>query len=119
MIVSEGRVGSYQGLNGHGVFFHQIGDAGIGVDDQFIGKATMPLAIQMFLENEALAEGPVLVHQRHAYGGVSVEHLLGGDDLELVRIGIQMQVFDGDPLDRIIGTGNLIEIPVGTFEKQF
>ena len=38
---------------------------------------------------EMLAERPVLVEQRHADRGIGIQHLLGGDDLDLVGIDVE------------------------------
>ena len=89
MIVAERRMGDHQGLHGRGIFFHQIGNAGRAVDDDLIGKALQALAIKRLLIGELLAERPMLVEQRHASGGVGIQHLLGGDDLDLVGIDVE------------------------------
>src|SRR6266849_2731813 len=36
-----------------------------------------------------LAERPMLVEQRHAGRGICIQHLLGSDDLDLVRVDIE------------------------------
>jgi hypothetical protein len=38
---------------------------------------------------EMLAERPMLVEQRHAGRGVRIQHLLGGDDLDLAGIDVE------------------------------
>ncbi len=38
---------------------------------------------------EMLAERPMLVEQRHAGRGICIQHLLGSDDLDLVRVDIE------------------------------
>ena len=78
----------------------------------------MALAVVVLLENEALTEGPVLVHQRHADGGIGIEHLLGGDDFELVRIDVEPEFFERDRLDGVIGPRQRLEVPVGTVKKK-
>ncbi|MNU08465.1 hypothetical protein D3C72_2545250 [compost metagenome] len=57
-----------QRLHRHGVFFHEIGDARIGVDHQLIGQPAIAFLIELAFENEALSKRPVLIHQRHADG---------------------------------------------------
>ena len=32
-VVAVAGMSNHQGLHGHGVFFHEVGDAGIGIDD--------------------------------------------------------------------------------------
>jgi hypothetical protein len=44
-VVAIGRVGDHQGLHRHGVFFHEVGDAGVGVDDDLVGEAHLAAAI--------------------------------------------------------------------------
>ena len=64
-----------------GVLFHDVADAGVGIDHDLIGQAGKALAVHALLAGEMLAERPVLVHQRHADRRVGVEHLLElGDD---------------------------------------
>lgn len=108
----------HQGLHGHGVLLHQVGDAGIGVDHQLIGEAAPAPAIEMILENEALPEGPMLVHERHAHRRIGIQHLLGGDDLELIGVYVETEIFERDLLDGIVGARQCLEIPVGTLEQK-
>ena len=88
-VVAVGRMGDHQGLHGHGVFFHQVGDAGIGVDDDLVGQAHVAAAVVLLGGDELLAVGPVAVDHRHAHRGIGVHHLLGRDDLELVGVGVE------------------------------
>ncbi len=37
----------HQRLHGHGVLFHQIGDAGVGVDNDFIGQTLLTMLIAL------------------------------------------------------------------------
>ena len=41
-VVAIGRMSNHQRLHGQGVFLHQVGDAGIGVDHDLVGKAHLP-----------------------------------------------------------------------------
>ncbi len=68
---------------------------------------------------EVLAERPVLVEQRHAGGGIGIQHLLGGDDLDLVRIDVETKFTMRDLLAGIVNTLQLPEIPIGAFEQAF
>ena len=70
------------------------------------------------MKGEALAEAPMPIHQRQADRGVGVEHLLGGDDLDLNRIDIEAEFVERDPLDRVVGLAQRREIPVGTGEER-
>ena len=89
-------------LHGHGIFFHDVADARIRVDDDLVGEALQALAVERLVKGEALAEAPMLVHQRQADRGVGIEHLLGGDHLDLHRIDIEPEFVERDPLDRVI-----------------
>jgi hypothetical protein len=61
VVVAEGGVRDHQRLHGRGVFFHQVRNAGRGIDHDLIGETHQPLAIEGFVVGEALAERPVLV----------------------------------------------------------
>lgn len=89
-VVPIGGVGDHQGLHGHGVLFHQVGDAGVGVDDDLVRQAHVAAAVVLLGGDELLAVGPVAVDDRHAHRGIGVHHLLGRDDLELVGVGVQV-----------------------------
>ena len=119
MVVAEGGVRDHQRLHGRGIFFHQIGDAGRGIDHDLIGETHQPLAIEGFVVSETLAERPVLVEQRHTGRGIGIQHLLGGDDFDLVRIGIETEFAMRDLLAGIMNALELPEIPVGAFEQKF
>ena len=86
MIVPEGGVRHHQGLHGHGVFFHVVAYAGVGIDYEFVCEAHVALAVQLLLADEVLAERPMLIHQRHADRRIGVQHLLGGNDIDLIWI---------------------------------
>ena len=96
MVVAERGVRGHQGLHGHGVFLHQVDDARVGVDDELVGKAAPALPVEVIFEEEVLAERPVAIHQRHADRGIGVEHLLGRDDLDLVRVDVEAKVVERD-----------------------
>ncbi len=118
MIVAEGGVRDHQRLQRHGVFLHQVGDAGVGVDDQLIGEPAAAFSIQIFLAQEVLAEGPVLVHQRHADGRVGVEHLLRRNHLDLVGIDVEAQIVERDRRHRVICGGYPVKSPVRPLEQM-
>ena len=90
-VVAIGGMGDHQGLHRHGVFFHEVGDAGVGVDDDLVGEAHLAAPVAFFGLQEALAEGPVVVIDGHADGRVGVHHLLGGDDLDLDGVGVEAE----------------------------
>ena len=117
MVVAEGCVGNHQRLHGRRIFLHQVGNAGRTVDDDLVGKAAQALAVECLVMGEMLAERPVLVEQRHSDRRIDIEHLLGGDDLDLVGIDVQAEFVDGDLLAGIVDALQRGEIPVCTFEK--
>jgi hypothetical protein len=88
-VVAVGGVGDHQRLHGHGVLLHQVGDAGVGVDDDLVGQPHVAALVALLGGDELLAVAPVVVVHRHAHRGVGVHHLLGGDDLELVGVGVE------------------------------
>jgi len=59
----------------------------------------------------------MLVEQRHAGRGIGVEHLLGGDDLDLVRIDIESQFGARDLLAGVMDALQLGEIPVRSLKQ--
>jgi hypothetical protein len=85
-VVAEARVGHHQCLHGHGVLFHQVGDARIGIDHDLVGEAHVAAAVVLLAGDEVLAERPVAVVHRHAHRCIGIEHLLGGDQFQLRRI---------------------------------
>lgn len=67
VIIFEERVviivgmGDYQSLYGYGVFFYQIGDVGVGVDNDFIGQIYLFLAVMLFVGNKVFIIGLMVV----------------------------------------------------------
>ena len=102
MVMAERRVRDHQRLHRHGVLLHDVADAGVGVDHDLIGEALHARAVHRLVAGEVLAERPVLVEQRHADRRIGVEHLLGADHLDLVRIDVEPQFVDRDLLDRVV-----------------
>ncbi len=110
-VVAVGRVGDDQGLHGQGVLLHEVGDAGVGVDDDLVGQAHLPAPVAVLRGQEVLAEGPVVVVDRHAGRGVGVHHLQGADDLQLVGVGVQAEV-PGQAPDGVVEGGDGLEGPL-------
>src|SRR5690606_1587494 len=88
-VVAIAGMGDDQRLHAHAVLFHEVGDARVGVDHDLVRQAHLPAGVGLFRAQEVFAIGPVLVADRHADRGVGVHHLLGGDDFDLVGIGVQ------------------------------
>ena len=88
-VVPIGRMGDHQRLHGSGVFFHEVADAGVGVDDDFVGQSHVPTPVAPLGGQKLLAVAPVPVVHGHAHAGIGVHHLLGSDDLQLVGVGVQ------------------------------
>ncbi len=118
VVMAESRVRDDQRLHGHGVLFHEVGDAGVGVDHDLVGEARIALAVERLVAGEALPERPVVIEDRHADRGVGVEHLLGADQLDLVGIGVQAHLADGDLFDRVVGAPDRREVPLAGPEEQ-
>ena len=91
-VVAVTGVGDHQRLHGQGVLFHQVGDAGVGVDHDFIGQPHLPALISLGGLQELLAEGPVVIAHGHADGAVGVHHLLGGNHLHLIGVGVEAKL---------------------------
>ena len=98
-IVAVAGMRDDQRLHGHGVFFHEVRDARIGIDHDLVGEPLHAAAVALLVADEFLAVRPVRVADRQAVGGIGVEHLLGADDLDLVGIGVEAELVDGDLAD--------------------
>ncbi len=109
-VVAVARMGNHQCLHAHGVLFHEVGNAGVGVDHDLVGQPHLATLVVLFGMQELLAVGPVVIAQRHAHRGIGVHHLLGGNHLDLVRIGIQRVAF-GDAADFAVVLPDQVEGP--------
>ena len=90
-VVAVGGVRDHQRLHRHRVLLHQVADAGVGVDDDLVGQAHRAAAVVLLGRDELLAVAPVAVVHRHADRRIGIHHLLGSDDLELVRVGVEAE----------------------------
>ena len=88
-VVAETGVRNHQRLHGERVVFHQEGDTGIGIDDDFVGQGVGARPVLAALDQKMLAEAPMGVVDRQAARDIAVEHLFAGDDFQLVRKGIE------------------------------
>ncbi len=119
MIVPERGMRHHQRLHRHRVLFEQVGDAGAGIDHDLVGERGIAGAVHRLLAREQLAEGPVIVHQRHGQRRIGVQHLLRRDDLDLVGIDVEAEILERDLLDRGIGAVEGGEVPICAVEQQF
>ena len=117
MVVTEGRVRDHQRLHGRGIFFHQIGNARRAVDHDLICEAHKPFAVERLVMREVLAERPMLVKQRHAGRGIGIQHLLRGDHLDLVRVGVEPEFGSRNLLARIVDALQLREVPLCSLKQ--
>ena len=118
VVVTEGGVGDDQRLHRHRVLLHAIANAWVGVDHDLIGERLVAPAVERFVAHETLAVGPMGVHQRHADGAIGVEHLLGRNDLDLVRKDVEAEFVAADPLDRLVDPPHSGEVPFGALEQE-
>ena len=88
-VVPETGVSDDQSLHRHRVLVHQIGDAGVRVDHDFVGERLITLAVGLLVADELLPVAPMRVADRKSDAGIGDEHLLGADDLDLVGIGVE------------------------------
>lgn len=102
---------NHQGLHGRAILLHQIADARVGIDDDLIGQSHMTSSVAALRGQKLLAIAPVPVIDRHAHAGIGIHHLLGRDDLELIRIGIQTVALSRGRNRRVI-LFNQLESPV-------
>ncbi|MNE80025.1 hypothetical protein D3C80_1765600 [compost metagenome] len=82
-------MGHHQCLHADGVFFHQVGNARVGVDHDFVGQSHLATAVGLFRAKEVFAIGPVVITQWHAHGRIGIHHLFGGNHFDLVGVGVQ------------------------------
>ncbi|MCY1344260.1 hypothetical protein D9M69_302920 [compost metagenome] len=117
-VVAVAGMGDHQGLHGDGVFLHQVGDAGVGIDDDLVGQAHLAAGVAFLGGEEVLAVGPVMVAERHPHRGVGIHHLLGADHFDLVRIGVQ-RIALGNPADLAVVGADQVEGPFGPRGNRF
>ncbi len=106
----------HQCLHGNGVLFHQVGDAGVRVDDDFIGQPLLTMLIEPFGFDELLTKRPVGIVNGHPDAGVSVHHLFRRNHFDLMGIGIQTVEFRHPVNFRQVGIKQL-ECPVGSIAQ--
>jgi hypothetical protein len=79
-----------------------------------VGQAHLAALVALFGRQKMLAEGPVVIGHRHADRGVGVHHLLGGDDLELVGVGVEAEL-PGHAADFLVRLLDQVEGPLRLF----
>jgi hypothetical protein len=112
MIVSKSSVSNDEALHEEGVVLHHIDQAGIGVDDDLVGKARIALAVKRFFACKPFAEGPVPVHERQTDRGIGIEHLFGADHFQLDWIEIEAKLALGN-------RPQTLEYPVKVIKRPF
>ena len=88
-VVTVAGMGHHQRLHGYRVLLHQVGDAGIGVNHNLIGQPLLTVLIRLLGFDKLFTERPVRVVDGHADAGIGIHHLLGSNDFDLVRIGVE------------------------------
>jgi hypothetical protein len=111
-IVAVRRVRDDQRLRRHRVLFHQVRNAWIGVDHDLIGQALHAPLVRLLVADELLAVRPVRVTDRQPVRRIGVEHLLRGDDLDLVGVRVEAELA-GNLRDRGVVPLEQVEVPVG------
>src|SRR5262245_3367613 len=119
MVVTEGGMSDHERLHRRGILLHEVGDARRAVDHDLVGEPPETFSIERLVMGEMLAEGPVLVEQRHADRGIGIEHLLRGDDLDLVGIDVEPELAERNLLAGIVHALQDGEIPVGAAVEPF
>src|SRR5262249_19623147 len=119
MVVTERGMGDHERLHRRRVLLHEVGDARRAVDHDLVGETLEALAIERLLMGEVLSKGPMLVEQGHADRGIGIEHLLGGDDLDLVGINVESELAERNLLARLVHALQDGEIPVGAAVEPF
>jgi hypothetical protein len=111
-VMAIAGVSHHQRLHADGVFFHQIGDAGIRVDHNLVGQPHLAATVGFFGAEEVFAIGPMVITQGHTDRGIGVHHLLGGDHFDLVWIRIQ-RVAGRETTDFAVVGLDQLECPFG------
>ena len=100
-VVMAVDVGDGQHLQAEAVVAHQVGEAGVGIDDHLVGQTLHAVVVHGLGLLERLAVGPVRVVRRHAVIGHVAEHGVLIADLELLRIAVEPELVD-------LGTDDLV-----------
>jgi len=108
----------YHRLHRRGVVLHQVGDAGVGIDDYLVGQVGVTPAIAALMLQKVLAIRPMPIGKRHPMRGIDVEHLLRRDHLDAVGVHLQPELVTGDALDRAVAALQNAEIPISAIEEQ-
>ena len=90
-VVSVSSMRDHQSLHGGGVFFHQVADARVRVDDDLVGQPHMASSVTPLRGQILLAVAPVAVAYRHAAAGVGIHHLFSRNHFQLIGIGVQAE----------------------------
>ena len=117
-VVAVGGMGDDQRLHHGGVLLHEVGDAGVGIDDDFVSQSHLTTPVILLGQHELFTVRPVLVAQRHSHRGIGVHHLFGGDDLDLVWVGVQTKLIGGDVADDLVVAFQHRERPFGGVGNQ-
>ncbi len=104
-------MGDDQRLHGHAVLLHEVGDARVRVDHDLVGEAHESPLVAALDVDEVLAERPVVIADGHPDGGVGVHHLIRADDLDLVGVGVQAELF-GNGANLAVVSPDELERPV-------
>src|SRR5262245_55829749 len=113
MVVAERGMGNDERLHRRRVLLHEVGDARRAVDHDLVGEPPEAFAIERLVMGEMLAEGPMLVEQGHSDRGIGIEHLLCGDDLDLVGIDVEPEFAERNLLAGVVHALQDGEIPIG------
>ncbi len=115
-VVAVAGMGHHQRLHGNGVLLHQVSDTRVGVDHNLVGQPLLPVLIEPLGLDKLFTKRPVGIVNRHSDAGVGVHHLFGGDDFDLVGIGIKPVEFSY-PID--LGQVGIkqFECPVGSIAE--
>jgi hypothetical protein len=106
-------VRNHQRLHRQRVLLHQVRDAGVGIDHDLVGKPHLPAPIGLLGGDELFTKGPMVVVDRQTDRRIGVDHLLRGDDLDLVRVGIEPELLVCDAPDLLVEALQQWKAPFG------
>jgi len=105
-------VGHHQCLHADGVFFHQVGDAWVGVNHNLVGQPHLATGVGLLGAEEVFTVGPMVITQRHTDRRVGIHHLLSGDHFDLVGVCVQ-GITRRDPTDFLVIGLDQLKGPLG------
>jgi len=88
--MSETGVSDHQCLHCDSVFLHKVGNTGVRINHNFVGKPHLAALVTLLGFDKTFAKGPMGVTNGHTYARISIHHLLSGDDFNLIWVSAEL-----------------------------